>query len=718
MTSFSDIIKDHLQLKETISNIEQVKQKIKKNEKEINPPSSEFALRANTSGVGSSTFGIGSNMIDNFVNENIVNTKVMVQIFIAGIESGEINPRNGFEVWKHLSQASPITTTLVERIKNQLSMVFSQLQTKNAYNNIEKQKIKQLLLAWSDSFDDNIINRGVYAIRNLRIRERAAAVGQQMRVVGQQIRDGAAQDIRDVVDAGRDVVDAARAGIEGGANISIAILQGAFLALTTSVLILLLSVDNRFSRGIVQISINTGNRLRERFGAALAGLPAPAGAPPAPAGAPPAPAGAPPAPPAALPAPAAAAPPPAAAPVPAAPVPAAPAAAPVPAAPVPAAPEIDEDLGDPPAPISEEEKQKARFKEFIEANFEDLGSWNKKTMIDKLTPFLQPRGLNKRQIKSVAETFLTRLNLVVFQNAEQVIDNIENFIFNLQNALAKPGSPRKKVEYVVSKEEAVELLSSKNIGVKKGKKNQYNKLNPIKQKIMTLMNSKKYLNYGTNSDTVRATRKEYVLYMYLLAVSKDIKHPFLDKITTYKNTDKDEVTIQISNEIQEKIAMWRTDQSASKPSNSTDLDLEFVKSIYQTDSTNLLSRLFPAFVEIDEDIMFNADLGDNLAKTAAQKEAEEAGAAATPAKKPSEDENLLKNFSSVSLKPEEAGAAQGKGFKSLKAVENRINDLISARQLGNKSAKLKKELVSLLSILIDKKKISSKTKNQIMKDLY
>ena len=47
MPSFSQIVKDHQDLRNTITLIEDMKRKIKKNEKEMHPPE-EFALRTNS----------------------------------------------------------------------------------------------------------------------------------------------------------------------------------------------------------------------------------------------------------------------------------------------------------------------------------------------------------------------------------------------------------------------------------------------------------------------------------------------------------------------------------------------------------------------------------------------------------------------------------------------------------------------------------------------
>ena len=67
------------------------------------------------------------------------------------------------------------------------------------------------------------------------------------------------------------------------------------------------------------------------------------------------------------------------------------------------------------------------------------------------------------------------------------------------------------------------------------------------------------------------------------------------------------------------------------------------------------------------------------------------------------------------------GAARGRvgrGMKSIKGIENRVNDLISAAQSGNKSIEIRNELDSHLSTLINTKKVKPKVRDEIMMKLY
>ena len=64
-----------------------------------------------------------------------------------------------------------------------------------------------------------------------------------------------------------------------------------------------------------------------------------------------------------------------------------------------------------------------------------------------------------------------------------------------------------------------------------------------------------------------------------------------------------------------------------------------------------------------------------------------------------------------------SGIKKGKGL-SMKALENRINDLMSAIQAGNHSIETRNELDSLLSMMINKRKMKSKDRDTIMHQLY
>ena len=67
------------------------------------------------------------------------------------------------------------------------------------------------------------------------------------------------------------------------------------------------------------------------------------------------------------------------------------------------------------------------------------------------------------------------------------------------------------------------------------------------------------------------------------------------------------------------------------------------------------------------------------------------------------------------------GPAQGrgfKGFKNMRQLISRTEDLISAAQMGNKSKEVFNELDSNLSVLIDKKKITKKYRENLMKNLF
>ena len=72
-----------------------------------------------------------------------------------------------------------------------------------------------------------------------------------------------------------------------------------------------------------------------------------------------------------------------------------------------------------------------------------------------------------------------------------------------------------------------------------------------------------------------------------------------------------------------------------------------------------------------------------------------------------------------------SGAAGGSGFKrgrglrvKMEQLISRTENLISAAQLGNKTTEVFNELDTNLSVLIDKKKITKKYRDNLMKKLF
>jgi len=69
--------------------------------------------------------------------------------------------------------------------------------------------------------------------------------------------------------------------------------------------------------------------------------------------------------------------------------------------------------------------------------------------------------------------------------------------------------------------------------------------------------------------------------------------------------------------------------------------------------------------------------------------------------------------------PRAAARGRGfKGFKNMRQLISRTEDLISAAQMGNKSKEVFNELDGNLSALIDKKKITKKYRDNLMKKLF
>ena len=87
--------------------------------------------------------------------------------------------------------------------------------------------------------------------------------------------------------------------------------------------------------------------------------------------------------------------------------------------------------------------------------------------------------------------------------------------------------------------------------------------------------------------------------------------------------------------------------------------------------------------------------------------------------KPVFDATLETLFPSLSKKGQGLKSGRGfNGFKNMRQLISRTEDLISAAQMGNTSKEVFNELDSNLSALIDKKKITKKYRDNLMKKLF
>ena len=99
MVHFSNIIRDHNEMRETIIKIEAMKKRIKAQQHEQNPPE-EFALRNNTSALGQPEGFEGSQIVDDVVEDTgSISVEMLLTTLFKGIESTMLNTRNANELW-------------------------------------------------------------------------------------------------------------------------------------------------------------------------------------------------------------------------------------------------------------------------------------------------------------------------------------------------------------------------------------------------------------------------------------------------------------------------------------------------------------------------------------------------------------------------------------------------------------------------------------------
>ena len=97
MPSFSDIVKNHQEMRQTITQIEALKKQIRTKEKEFNPDV-ELALRSNQIGISGET-NEAKKIIDDLVSNNVGNVVVLLKTLVEGIKSTELNPYNALVLW-------------------------------------------------------------------------------------------------------------------------------------------------------------------------------------------------------------------------------------------------------------------------------------------------------------------------------------------------------------------------------------------------------------------------------------------------------------------------------------------------------------------------------------------------------------------------------------------------------------------------------------------
>ena len=146
MVSFTDIIKNHAELKDTIAQIEATKKKIKANEKEINPSDQEFQLRTHEIAVGPSQFGTGAELTDQLPKpDNLVNIDTIFRIFASGIKSGELTPFNAYEAYRIIEKGITVTSSSISDSKKQIGSLLAGLQSKRKFSQTDIRLILQYL---------------------------------------------------------------------------------------------------------------------------------------------------------------------------------------------------------------------------------------------------------------------------------------------------------------------------------------------------------------------------------------------------------------------------------------------------------------------------------------------------------------------------------------------------------------------------------------------
>ena len=138
---FSEVIKDHQQLKSTIAEIEQMKNKIKNNEKQMFPPQS-FTLRNGVEAIGPSDFGEGTRAGDLAQQLNIITS---LNALLQSVVSNYLSPFQSLQLWSAISPNIPNNSANVSNYIAELTDIFNYLQTESAFKPTDTGAISSLL---------------------------------------------------------------------------------------------------------------------------------------------------------------------------------------------------------------------------------------------------------------------------------------------------------------------------------------------------------------------------------------------------------------------------------------------------------------------------------------------------------------------------------------------------------------------------------------------
>ena len=152
MPSFSEVVKDHQQLKETIAAIEETKKKIRKNELDMHPPE-EFALRKNESVVVNSSANTSvQSIIDNIIETGITGEIVLMKILEDGVKNKSFPPFSALQLWSYIETNITTTSTAIDASKKQIRLFLEKLQTKSSFNDNEIKTLSAMV---------NVINKDI-----------------------------------------------------------------------------------------------------------------------------------------------------------------------------------------------------------------------------------------------------------------------------------------------------------------------------------------------------------------------------------------------------------------------------------------------------------------------------------------------------------------------------------------------------------------------------
>jgi len=141
MANFSKVIKDHNEMRRTITQLEAVKKRIKTQQREQHPPD-EFALRNNMSAIGQSGFE-GNEIVDNVIKDTgTMNVEILLKTLFRGIESTFLNPRNANNLWTRMRNSVQNNTPTLRTALQNLTTILDRLSSNASFSSTDTQQIK------------------------------------------------------------------------------------------------------------------------------------------------------------------------------------------------------------------------------------------------------------------------------------------------------------------------------------------------------------------------------------------------------------------------------------------------------------------------------------------------------------------------------------------------------------------------------------------------